>query len=532
MATAALATEKHPRGLYVLFGSEMWERYSFYTVNAMLALYLRDSVQGFGFTNAEATGISAWYLAAVYASPLFGGLLADLFLGFRKSIIIGAVFFIAGHALLAVPNNINILYTALACLVIGNGFFKPNVSSMVGNLYQEGSHLKDKAYLIFYMGINIGATLAPMIAGFVQPKWGFHPAFFLGAVGMVISLIVFISGQKHVRHADRVRGKSNDFTRADGSKGNQEAVTTSEDLPPITDKARAMDDVAEWKRIMALIVVFLIVIVFWMIFHQNSLTLTFWADDHTRWTFIEAGGILSNAINPLYIILLSLPLAAFWTWLDKRGKEPSTPTKMMFGMMFTGLSMLVLYFASIANGFTAPAFRVIKTDGAQTYVQIAKEAREHLKITVPATQVEVVEDEKPVMKEAWPVTVNNAAGLQPGDFVRLENHTASSIVTSPTTKASLWWLLLLYAVISLAELMLSPMGLSLVSKVAPIRWRGLMMGGWFLATAIGNKLTAIGVFWDRWSHAQFFLTLAIMAFIMAVVLFVLLRPLKKAMPGV
>jgi proton-dependent oligopeptide transporter, POT family len=531
MANTAVATEKHPKGLYVLFSSEMWERYSFYTVNAMLALYLRDSVQGFGFTNAEATGISAWYLAAVYASPLFGGLLADLFLGFRKSIIIGAFFFIAGHALLAVPNNINILYLALACLVIGNGFFKPNVSSMVGNLYQEGSHLKDKAYLIFYMGINIGATLAPIVASFVRPKYGFHPAFFLGAVGMLISLIVFISGQKHVRHADRVRGRS-DFSRADGSKGNQEAVATSEDLPPVTEAARAMGEVAEWKRIMALIVIFLIVIVFWMIFHQNSLTLTFWADDHTRWTFIEAGGILSNAINPLYIILLSLPLAGFWTWLDKRNLEPSTPTKMMFGMTLTGVSMLVLYFASQANGFTAPAFRVIKTDGAQTYVQIAKEARDYLKINAPATQVEVLEEGKPVQKEAWPVTVNGGVAMQPGDFVRLENHTATQITTAPTTKASLGWLLLLYAVISLAELMLSPMGLSLVSKVAPVRWRGLMMGGWFLATAIGNKLTAIGVFWDRWSHAQFFLTLAIMAFIMAFVLFVLLRPLKKAMPGV
>jgi POT family proton-dependent oligopeptide transporter len=531
MAQAAVVSEKHPKGLYVLFGSEMWERYSFYTVNAMLALYLRDTVQGFGFTNAEATSVSAWYLAAVYASPLFGGLIADLFLGFRKSIIVGAVFFIAGHALLGVPGSIGVVYAALACLVIGNGFFKPNVSSMVGNLYPEGSHLKDKAYLIFYMGINIGATLAPIIAGFVQPKWGFHPAFFLGAIGMIISLIVFVSGTKHVRHADRVRGKG-DFSKADGSRANQEAVATSEDLPPVlNESAQTMNAVPEWKRIMALIVVFLIVIVFWMIFHQNSLTLTFWAEDHTRWTFIQAGGVLSNAINPLYIILLSLPLAAFWTWLDKRGLEPSTPTKMMFGMALTGLSMLVLYFASQANGFTEPAFRVVKADGGQVHVQIAKEAREHLNITMPATQVEVVEDDKPVQKEAWPVTVNGGA-VQPGDFVRLESHTPSQIVTSPTTKASLWWLLGLYAVISLAELMLSPMGLSLVSKVAPVRWRGLMMGGWFLATAIGNKLTAIGVFWDRWSHAQFFLTLAIMAWVMAVVLFVLLRPLKKAMPGV
>lgn len=524
-------TEKHPKGLYVLFASEMWERYSFYTVNAMLALYLRDSVQGFGFTNAEATGISAWYLACVYASPLFGGFIADRWLGFRRSILVGACFFIAGHALLAVPNRINILYLALGCLVIGNGFFKPNVSSMVGNLYSEGSHLKDKAYLIFYMGINIGAALAPLVASFVQPKWGFHPAFFLGAVGMLISLIIFAANQKHVRHADRIRGQS-DFARADGTRDNQGAVTTSEDLPPVMNEdAATMNAVPEWKRIFALIVIFLIVIVFWMIFHQNSLTLTFWADDHTRWTFIEAGGILSNLINPLYIIIFSLPLAAFWTWLDKRNMEPSTPMKMMIGMTLTGVSMLVLYFGAQANGFTAPAFKVIKTDGAQTYVQIAKEAREHLAISMPPTSVQIEEGGKPVQKEAWPVTVNGG-GVVAGDYVRLENHTATGIITAPTTKASLWWLLLTYAVISLGELMLSPMGLSLVSKVAPIRMRGVMMGGWFLATAIGNKLTSIGGYWDLWGHTQFFLTLAIMAFIMAVVLFVLLRPLKKAMPGV
>jgi POT family proton-dependent oligopeptide transporter len=443
--------------------------------------------------------------------------------------MLGGLFFMAGHLLLSFP-TLTAVYAALACLVVGNGFFKPNVSSMVGNLYEEGSHLKDKAYLIFYMGINIGATLAPLVAGFVQPKWGFHPAFFLGAIGMLISLIVFVSNTKHVRHADRIRGQS-DFQRADGSKGNQGAVTTTEDLPPVTEASRIMNAVPESRRIMALIVIFVIVIVFWMIFHQNSLTLTFWADDHTRWTFIEAGGILSNAINPAYIILLSLPLAAFWTWLDKRGKEPSTPMKMTIGMTLTGLSMLILYFASQANGFDKPAFRVIKSDGAQTFVQIAPEAREHLKIVTPATQVEVDEGGKPATKEAWPVTVTGGT-VQPGDFVRLESHNPTNITASPTTKASLWWLLASYAVVSLGELMLSPMGLSLVSKVAPVRWRGLMMGGWFAATAIGNKLTAIGEFWDLWSHAQFFLTLAIMAFIMAVVLLLLQKPLKKAMPGV
>ncbi|HEX7830119.1 MAG TPA: peptide MFS transporter [Vicinamibacterales bacterium] len=529
MATATI--EKHPRGLYVLFGSEMWERFSFYTVNAMLALYLRDTVQGFSFTNAEAARVQSWYLMFVYFTPLLGGLLADLFLGFRKAIIIGAFFFIAGHALLAVPNNIMIVYAALTCLVIGNGFFKPNVSSMVGNLYTEGSHLKDKAYLIFYMGINIGAALAPIIAAIIQPKWGFHPAFFMGAIGMVISVVIFTLNQKHVRHADRIRGKS-DFARPDASKGHQGAVATAEDLPPVlNEEARNMAAVPEWKRIIALIVIFLIVIVFWMIFHQNSLTLTFWAEDHTEWTFIKAGGILSNTINAIWIVTLSLPLAWFWGWLDRRGLEPSTPTKIMYGMILTGLSMVILYFAATKHGFDKPAFRVEKIDERGTWVSIAKEAREHLGIKVPATSIQVQKGEQTLTMDAWLIT-NNGAAPKPGDFVRLESHDATRIMTGPTTKASLWWLILMYGVISLGELMLSPMGLALVSKVAPIRMRGLMMGGWFAATAIGNKLTGIGKYWDLWSHAQFFIFLAGLAFVMAFVLFILLRPLKKAMPGV
>ena len=511
-------TEKHPRGLYVLFGTEMWERFSFYTVNAMLSLYLRDALQGFSFSNARAASIASTYSMFIYFTPLIGGFLADRILGFRKAITIGGIAFMIGHGLLAVPNNYTVFLLALTFLVIGNGFFKPNVSSMVGNLYVEGSHLKDKAYLIFYMGINIGAFLAPMVANFIQPRWGFHPAFFMGAIGMMISLVVFWTNQKHVRHADRIRGKS-DFTRDDGSAGHQQAVATTEDLPPVTEASRVMDAVPEWKRVMALIVIFLIVIVFWMVFHQNSISLTFWANDHSR----ALPGILSNAINPLYIILLSLPLAGFWTFLDKRGLEPSTPVKIMCGMILTGLSFVILFFAARSGGFTKPVFKVVKSDATATWVAIAPEAREHLGITAAPTKL----DEK---TEAWPAS--GGEGVAIGEYVRFEGAAGDRIQVAPVARVSAWWLILAYGVLSLGELMLSPMGLSLVSKVAPIRMRGLMMGGWFAATAIGNKLTGVAKYWDLWSHSSFFIILASMALFMAVVLFVLLRPLKRAMPGV
>jgi len=504
----ATATEKHPRGLYVLFGTEMWERFSFYTVQAMLSLYLRDTVHGFSFSNAHAGSVVSWYNMFIYFTPLLGGLIADRLTGYRKAIMIGGVSFMIGHALLAVPNNLFICYLALTFLVIGNGFFKPNVSSMVGNLYPEGSHLKDKAYLIFYMGINIGAFLAPVVANFVQAKWGFHPAFFNGAIGMVFALILFGLNQKYVRHADKQ------------FKVDDKAIAVTEDLPPVNEKATAMAAVPEWKRIMALIVIFLIVIVFWMAFHQNAITLIFWANDHSR----ALPGILSFAINPLFIICFSIPLAMFWTWLDKKGLEPSTPVKIMLGMILTGLAFLLLSFSARTGGFTNPVFKVLKTSAAETLVSISPEAQEHLGITAKPIKIDAKTD-------AWRVQSTGGTTSE-GEYVRLESHAGDTITVTPVSRVSALWLVFAYAILSLGELMLSPMGLSLVSQVAPIRMRGLMMGGWFAATAIGNKLTGISVFWDRWSHSDFFLMLASLALIMAVVLAVLLRPLKKAMPGV
>jgi POT family proton-dependent oligopeptide transporter len=221
--------------------------------------------------------------------------------------------------------------------------------------------------------------------------------------------------------------------------------------------ASQMDTVPDWKRVVALIVVFVIVIVFWMVFHQNGSTLTYWADENTDW---NVTGIISNAINPMWVIVLTFPLVAVWKALDRRGKEPSTPMKMLFGMLATSLAFVVMFFA-------------------------AKQGE---------------------------------ASAAPGDIYGY--------------KVSPLWLLGAYGVLTLGELMLSPRGLSLVSKVAPRHMRGIMMGGWFVATAIGNKLTQIGQLWDDMPHSSFWLLLSGCAVFMAFVLLLLLKPLKKAMPGV
>jgi POT family proton-dependent oligopeptide transporter len=545
----------HPKGLYALFATEMWERFSFYSMLALFALYLRDPVQGFGWTAAEATGLYANYMAFVYLSPLIGGLIADRVTGYRKAVMIGGVFFMFGHGLLSIP-AIWAVYLALTCLVIGNGFFKPNVSTMVGNLYPEGSHLKDRAYNIFYMGINVGATAAPIVMEVVRAYWGFHAAFAVAAFGMLISVGILWKFKNIVEDPNALAARK----QARANRANQDADTaaTAVDAPPhgishqdegseasvASAKSALMNAVPDWKRVMALIVIFLIVIVFWMAFHQNGTTFTYWADDNTAW---NVTGVISNSINPFWIIVLSFPLVWFWGFLDKRGLEPSTPTKMALGMLLTACALFVLFGAAkigesqpvTPDLYAKGSFRIndrvvssLEKEGVPKDVldkiMAAKDAED--KNLINDVKFSPAEDEKTkVETTGGDQLIATVDRIAPGEGTK---HRDAILKNAYLFQLSPFWLILAYAIISLGELMLSPMGLSLVSKVAPIRMRGLMMGGWFVATAIGNKLTMIGIFWSIWYQSNFFLVLGLMALVMAVVLAILLRPLKKAMPGV
>lgn len=568
--------EKHPKGLYVLFATEMWERFSFYSMLALFTLYLRDPKEGFGWTAAEATWLYSTYLMFVYLSPLIGGWIADKFTGYRKAVMIGGFFFMAGHGILSIP-AIWAVYLALTCLVIGNGFFKPNVSTMVGNLYPEGSSLKDRAYNIFYMGINVGAALAPIVMEVVKQNFGFHPAFAVAAFGMVISVAVLWYYKELVLVADKKNALviGDHVVENSGADPNQAADTaaTATDAPPHAtshqnEAMRLMNSVPDSKRIMALVVIFAIVIVFWMVFHQNGSTLTYFADDNTEW---NVSGTLSNSINAIWILILTFPLVAFWGVLSRRGMEPSTPTKMAIGMTLTGLSFLVLWYGAktgenmtrTADQIATGSFRInervatnlteqgIPQESVKTLMSAkspdGKNIIDGVKFS-PATvdtSKEVSEDNKKLLslvgKENLAASgqkieisggdqlIANINKISPGLG---DANRDKFLQTSHLFRVSPFWLIFAYMVVTLGELMLSPMGLSLVSKVAPISKRGLLMGGWFVATAIGNKLTQIGVFWDIWLQSSFFLVLACMALFMAVVLFFLLKPLKKAMPGV
>ncbi|MBI3819906.1 MAG: peptide MFS transporter [Planctomycetes bacterium] len=424
------AAEKHPKALYVLFSTEMWERFSFYSVGGMLLLYLTNY---FKWSEPDAIVFVNWYTALVYASPLIGGWLADRFLGYRKSVYIGGAFFIAGHTLFA-GGTLAYTYAALACLIIGNGFFKPNVSTMVGNLYSTGSKLKDRAFSIFYTGINIGAMLGPIACEILREKFkdnsqqGFDRAFNAAAFGMVLAMIIFTVFRSAI--PERAANPS------------RVASTEPTEHHPV-------DDVPEWKRVVALTLVCAVGVVFWILFWQSNTTLTLWAEHNTDW---NVSGIISNAINPGFIIIFGFLLSFFFKYLAKRGLEPSTPAKMTFGLFFASLATAILFVAATVGGNTGKV--------------------------------------------------------------------------SPT------WLFAAYACISVGEILLSAMGLSLVSKVAPPRFRGVLMGGWFLSISIGAKFADIGQYWAQWSHSYFFAVLTGMALAGTLVLFLMLRFLRKSMPGI
>jgi len=464
---------RHPKGLYVLFFTEMWERFGFYTMLFLFTLYLDE------YFHFEHIGlVYGIYLWAVYLTPAVGGLIADRWLGFRKTIMIGAVLLSLGYGLMAVkipdpaaheagvvaaeqhygevlagwqarsqtaqaagqpfsedrpryegPGRMAgrpFLFLALALLVAGNGLFKPNISVMVGNLYEEGNPLKESAFNIFYMGINIGALLAPFAGAALRNTLGWGWAFGAAALGMVLSLAIFQGFQRHIQHAEIGR--------------HRDSLVTG---PPLTRSQ-------EWSRIGALLAIFAIVILFWMSFHQNGFTMTLWARDST-------GPLLGHQIAPelfgsansLFVILLTPLVVLTYSLLRKRGLEPSTPAKMGIGMLLT-----------------AGCFGLL-----------------------------------------------GIAGRLGGDYGRV----------SP------FWLIGAYAVVTLGELNLSPMGLAFCSKVAPPRFRGLMMGLWFVATSIGNLFAGLIEFlWDRWPHSGFFFFLVSTSLFAALLLRLVLKKVNAA----
>ena len=604
--------KRHPKGLFVAFFSNMGERFGFYTMMAILVLFLQAR---YGLSEEDAGSYYSWFYFGIYALALIGGILADASRKYKTVILAGIIVMFSGYVIMALPGNpLAITVVGLFTIAFGNGLFKGNLQAVVGQLYDDPkySKVRDSAFMIFYMGINIGAFVAPFVATGVR-NWflktqgflhdgslpamchafqkgtlqdvgkfqeladkvsgtqvldlgmfaqnyldafskGYNYAFGVAAAAMVISLIVYIVFNKLLPSVEKIK-KAEDTSKPKVNTnivsfllGGGLMITTSVIFyfllrNTVKDAAALGAAVGllvgfiaimlqistkeERPRVTSLIMVFIVVIFFWMSFHQNGLTLTFFARDYTvkevgpftnlffnlesilafigaiaglvlvfrkKMTqrligaamFIGLGALcyyfivsanalnpiapeLFEAFNPLFIVSLTFPIMGIFAWLNKKNIEPSAPKKIGIGMIIAAIGFLVILIASI--GLESPhTLQYVDASGATKYNPVPD-----------------------------------------------------------TSRVTPYWLISSYLILTIAELFLSPMGLSFVSKVAPARFQGLMQGGWLLATAVGNKFLFIGSkFWsvlDLWQLWAIFIVCCILS---AVFIFSIMKRLEAA----
>lgn len=386
----------HPIGLYILFFTELWERFSYYGMRAILVLFIVDNVAsgGLGWTNAAALSLYGTYTMSVYLASIPGGILADRLLGQKKTVMLGGILLCIGHLILAIP-TLWAFYAGLGFIVAGVGGLKANISTMVGGLYKQGDPDRDRGFTVFYIGINIGAFLAGIIVASVAKIYGWHYGFGLAGLGMIVGQIVFVYGQKYLVGVG-------DYIKAElASDGKHEKPLTK----------------IEKERIFVLLISFLIVIVFWGSFEQAGGLMNLYAQQKTD-RFIDlfnfeipAGWFQS--VNSFFIITLGTAIASFWVLMRIREKEDSSIFKMALGTIIMAFGFLFMVFASLEAGAV------------------------------------------------------------------------------PFGKAGMIWLILAYLFHTIGELCLSPVSLSFITKLAPVKYASIMMGIYFAATGLGNKVAGI-----------------------------------------
>ncbi len=321
----------HPVGLYVLFFTEMWERFSYYGMRALLVLYISTSLGdgGLGWTKAEALGLYGWYTMLVYVMSIPGGIIADKFLGQKKSVMYGAIILCLGHGIMAVEYEWA-FFTGLGLIILGVGMLKPNISTMVGGLYKQGDLRRDKGFTIFYIGINIGAFLSAIIVGYVGEKIGWHYGFGLAGIGMLLGLLVYMRGQKYLEHVGNFLGASEESSEVMKA--------------PLTK--------IEKDRMIVLILSFLIIIVFWGAFEQAGGLLNIYANEKINTSILgwEMPATWFQSFNAAFIVIFGTAVAGFWANRKLKGKETSTLLKMAVGTIIMGLGFLLMVFASNEAG--------------------------------------------------------------------------------------------------------------------------------------------------------------------------------------
>lgn len=386
----------HPVGLYVLFFTEMWERFSYYGMRAILVLYLVAETQGenagLGWTNGEALALYGWYTMLVYVASIPGGWIADKFLGQKKSVLYGGILLVAGHGVLSIE-EMWAFYTGLGLIIAGVGMLKPNISTMVGGLYKQGDIRRDKGFTIFYIGINLGAFLSSLIVGYVGEVHGWHYGFGLAAIGMALGLIQYLAGQKYLKHVGNNTSKS---------ENEEEKAAMNRPLTKV-----------EKDRVVVLFISFLLVIVFWGAFEQAGGLMNIYASEKTDRMLMgfEVPASWFQSLNAMFIIFLGTSVAAYWAHRKLKGKVSTSLFKMIIGLIIMGTGFF----------FMTAAAAQYESDGA----------------------------------------------------------------------SAMYWLVLAYLFHTIGELCISPVALSYITKLAPLKYASLMMGVYFAMTGFGNKLAGL-----------------------------------------
>lgn len=427
----------HPRGIATLFFTEMWERFSYYGMRAFLILYMTApaSAGGLGFDVDRAGPIYGLYTGSVWMAAIGGGLIADLFLGQYRSVLLGAVLITLGHFTLTF-HAIPFFFTGLVLIVIGTGLLKPNVSTMVGSLYDKNDPRRDAGFSIFYMGINLGAASGPLVAGTLAER-NWHIGFACAGVGMTLGLIQYVLGKKYLQPALNKIDQEAKAAKVAKARGSGLAFTPQ-----------------DWKRLSAIFIFFIFATIFWACYEQAGSTLNLFARDYTRLSILGMNLRVSwfQSVPAIFVILLA-PIFA-WLWVRLGSKEPSSPVKFTLGLVFAGLGFLLLV---------------------------------------------------------------------PG----------ANIAQNMGLRISPMWLVGVYFLHVVGELCLSPVGLSLVTKLAPHKVVGLMMGVWFLSISFGSIIGGkIAGMFQSYPLPQLFAYVGLTAIVAAVVLALLIKPIRKLMSGV
>lgn len=512
---------KHPKGLPYLFFTEMWERFGYYLILGIFVLYLIEPQGmggGLGITDKNADDIFGTYIALTYLTPFIGGFLADRVLGYIKSIYLGGILMAAGYIGLGLFKEMSLFYASLALIIVGNGFFKPTISTLLGNLYSEEPYKanKDSGYNIFYMGINIGAFICNIIAAFMRNKFGWGEAFITAGVGMLLGLVIFSIGLKHYKHAAEMKPVQEGDTKLSqillkvfvpaiiagaigwfipgnliGSDSTDAFIFACIPVIYFYVSLYFKSKPEEKPSIGALLSIFLISMFFWAVFKQNGTALTRWANYYTERSIPEP------LVEPLRAINL----------IDGESKDRGTK-----GIFYTDKEVNVydnqFRVEKDENG------KPIKEIGKNVYFKnISPEEKSSLEKD-PTQEITLYNTElfqsinpfwvivlTPIIVGAWmflrkrgkePSTPSKIVlGLFISALSCLVMVWAVQAGDNGSMKVSPWWLVASYGVITVGELCLSPMGLSFVSKLSPARITALMMGGFFLANSVGNKLSGI-----------------------------------------